>query len=130
MRRLRSRRAARTTPRRWLNGGNGLEDGERRALLALPVFARSGFTSDSPFSDRLRDVLLEALFASGSNILILPLQDIFGWRDRVNVPAVVDRLNWTWRLPAPLEDVVSAPAALERAAFLRSLSEKHGRSSA
>ncbi len=109
---------------------DGLEDGERRALLALPVFARSGFTSDSPFSDRLRDVLLEALFASGSNILILPLQDIFGWRDRVNVPAVVDHLNWTWRLPAPLEDVVSAPAALERAAFLRSLSEKHGRSSA
>ncbi len=31
--------------------------------------------------------------------------------------------NWTWRLPAPLEDLVSAPAALERAAFLRSLSE-------
>jgi hypothetical protein len=27
------------------------------------------------------------------------LQDVFGWTDRINTPAVVGEMNWTWRLP-------------------------------
>ena len=36
-----------------------------------------------------RDLLLETLVASSSDLLILPVQDVFGWRDRINVPAHV-----------------------------------------
>ncbi|HEY7500145.1 MAG TPA: 4-alpha-glucanotransferase [Vicinamibacterales bacterium] len=106
---------------------DGADEAERRALLALPEFAPANIPADAPFSDRVRDAMLEALFASGSNILILPIQDIFGWRDRVNVPALVDDRNWTWRLPAPIEDLAASPASHERASFLQSLAQKYGR---
>jgi len=39
------------------------------------------------------------LFASGSDFLLLPIQDLFGWRDRINIPADLGPQNWTWRLP-------------------------------
>ena len=80
------------------------------------------------FSDRTRDALLEALFAAGSRLLILPIQDILGWRDRINTPALVNDENWTWRLPGPVEDLTTDPGGRERAGFLRELSRKHGRS--
>jgi 4-alpha-glucanotransferase len=49
----------------------------------------------------VHEALLETLFASGSNTVILPIGDIFGWRDRINQPATVSDANWTWRLPWP-----------------------------
>ncbi len=101
---------------------------ERQSLLSIPLMRDAGVPADAPFSDRMRDALLEALFASGSRLLILPIQDIFGWRDRINTPASVTDQNWTWRLPGPTEALMTDPAGLERAGFLRALSRTHGRS--
>jgi 4-alpha-glucanotransferase len=100
---------------------------ERQALLALPILADAGLSPAEVFSDRTRDVLLEALFAAGSRLLILPIQDILGWRDRINTPALVNDENWTWRLPRPVEDLTADAGSRERAGFLRELSRKHGR---
>lgn len=47
--------------------------------------------------------VLHALLSAGSCLALLPIQDAFGWSDRINVPAVVDDLNWTWRLPWPVD---------------------------
>jgi 4-alpha-glucanotransferase len=102
---------------------------ERHAMLSVPSMRDAGLSPDDPFSDRVRDALLEALFAAGSRLLILPLQDIFGWRDRINTPALVSEQNWTWRLPGPVEDLSTDPGGLGRAGCLRSLSRKYGRSS-
>jgi 4-alpha-glucanotransferase len=102
-------------------------EAERQALLALPALADSGIPIGGPYSDRVRDALLEMLFASGSRLLILPFQDIFGWRDRVNVPAVVDDMNWTWRLPAPVDIFAETPEARERARYLSAVSQESGR---
>jgi 4-alpha-glucanotransferase len=71
--------------------------------------------------------MLEVLYSSRSDLLILPIQDIFGWRDRVNTPALVCEDNWTWRLPFPTDALSEQPEARERAAFLRGLSAKHRR---
>ncbi len=101
---------------------------ERQAVLSLPIMRDAGLSPDAPFSDRTRDALLDVLFASGSRLLILPIQDIFGWRDRINTPALVNDQNWTWRLPLPVEDLMTDGGANERAAFLRGLSQKYGRS--
>ena len=60
----------------------------------------------------IHEALLETLFASGSNTLILPIQDIFGWRDRINQPATVSESNWTWRLPWPSDRMSTEPAAM------------------
>ena len=77
----------------------------------------------------MREALLEALFASGSDLLILPIQDVFGWRDRINQPATVGDDNWTWRLPWPVERMWTEPEAIEVAARLNEWSIKYGRGS-
>jgi 4-alpha-glucanotransferase len=100
---------------------------ERRALLAMPLLRAAGLSSEAPFSDHVRDALLDALFAAGSRLLILPLQDILGWRDRINTPAQVNDQNWTWRLPGPVEDLVTDRSSIARAGFLRALAQKHRR---
>jgi 4-alpha-glucanotransferase len=101
---------------------------ERQGLLGLPVIREAGLSQESPYSDRTRDTLLEVLFAARSRLLILPIQDILGWRDRINTPGLVSDANWTWRLPWPVEDLMTDPAAVERAAFLGELSRRYGRS--
>ena len=102
--------------------------GEREAVLALPTLRDCGISPNAVFSEHVRDILLEALFAAGSRLLIVPIQDIFGWRDRINTPALVNDQNWTWRLPGPVERLMSDPGSLERADVLRAMSRKYGRS--
>ncbi len=99
---------------------------ERRRVCELDAI-RAAVSPGEPFSPKLRDALLAALYSSGSDLLILPVQDIFGWRDRVNTPALVAESNWTWRLPFPVDALQDLPEARERAAFLRGLAAKYGR---
>lgn len=105
------------------------EEEERAMAADLPHLRAAGIQPDEPFSDRVRDALLASLFGAGSDLLLLPVQDVFGWRDRINVPAVVDDSNWSWRLPWPADRLKDEPQAGERAAFLRRLSRESGRSS-
>jgi 4-alpha-glucanotransferase len=78
--------------------------------------------------DPLRDALLEALFASGSDMLLIPIQDVFGWRDRVNTPASVNDHNWTWRLPWTIEQLAAeTPRAATARRLTRALAERYGR---
>jgi 4-alpha-glucanotransferase len=93
----------------------------RRLAAAAPAVTASGY------GPALRDVLLEALVASGSDLTLFPVQDVFGWRDRINVPATVNESNWTFRLPWSVDRLDDVPEARERQARLRAWSEKHGR---
>jgi len=61
--------------------------------------------------------------------VLLPLQDVFGWRERINVPGTVGSGNWTWRLPFPVGDLLARPDAAERATFLRRLAAETDRAS-
>jgi 4-alpha-glucanotransferase len=105
-------------------------DDERRQIAALAsIRQRAGGIdlANTPFGPEIRDVLLEALYASGSNLLLLPVQDVFGWRDRINEPATIDGNNWTFRLPWPSDRLNTVPEARERQAALRALADRHGR---
>jgi 4-alpha-glucanotransferase len=89
---------------------------ERTALGAVPIvrqlvgerfdLAHSAYTAD------VRDVLLQALFAAGSDLLVLPVPDVFGWRDRINVPGTVNAENWTYRLPWYCDELDAQPEAV------------------
>jgi 4-alpha-glucanotransferase len=103
---------------------------ERIEALRVPDLARHGFSPDRAFDAHLRDALLDMLYRAGANTVLLPLQDVFGWRERVNVPGTVGADNWTWRLPFPLGDLLTRPDAAERAAFLRRLAIETGRTGA
>jgi 4-alpha-glucanotransferase len=100
---------------------------ERRLCAAIPGLREAGCDPDRPFSAATRDALLAVLFHARSDLVIVPIQDVFGWRDRVNVPGVVDEQNWTWRMPWPIDTLRAQPEAQERARFLRALVERSGR---
>ncbi|MBI2827987.1 MAG: 4-alpha-glucanotransferase [Acidobacteria bacterium] len=107
---------------------------EREAVLAIPSI-RARLTDEERahavaapcLPDRARDALVEALYASGADLLILPVQDVFGWRDRVNQPATIGASNWTWRLPWPSDRLPAEPEAVAAAARLRAWAVRHGR---
>ena len=100
---------------------------ERAAIAAIPTLRDHGCDPALEFCDTIRDALLRVLCGSGSNLVLIPVQDIFGWRDRINTPAVVADANWTWRLPWPVDELASQPIAQERGAFLRRTVAEYGR---
>jgi 4-alpha-glucanotransferase len=100
---------------------------ERQHAAALPRLRERGITADEPFSARVRDALIECLYHSGSDLLLLPVQDIFGWRDRINTPAVVNDQNWSWRLPWRVDRLAEQAEASERAVFLARLASESNR---
>jgi 4-alpha-glucanotransferase len=59
--------------------------------------------------------------------VIGPIQDVFGWRDRINQPATVDDRNWSFQLPWRSDRLNDVPEAAERQGFLRTLSARYGR---
>jgi 4-alpha-glucanotransferase len=97
---------------------------ERRAVAAM---VGSGCDPECPFDAAIRDAIVTALYASSSDIVLLPVHDIFGWRERVNRPALIDDQNWTWRLPWPVEDLNRETEGRERAEFTALLARQHGR---
>ncbi len=110
------------------------EPDERDALLAVPSIQerlddsdRSAAAGAAGMTPRLREAVLETLYASGADLLILPVQDIFGWRDRINQPATVSPANWTWRLRWPVDRWTTEPQAVATAAQLRQWATRHGR---
>jgi 4-alpha-glucanotransferase len=64
------------------------------------------------------DAVLRALLESRSRLTIIPIQDLFGWRDRINTPAQVSDGNWTWRLPWRVDQLRDTAEARVRAEAL------------
>jgi 4-alpha-glucanotransferase len=103
-------------------------------VLAIPS-VRSRLTDEDvnraletrQLSNPVREAILAALFGSGADILLLPVGDIFGWRDRINQPATVSDTNWTWKLPWPVDRLSAEPEALAAATQLKEWATRHGR---
>jgi 4-alpha-glucanotransferase len=104
-------------------------DDERQKVNAIGTVQR--LTSDTGIlgagESTVRDVLLETLFTAGSNLLLIPVQDIFGWRDRINEPSTVNEVNWTFRLPWPCDRLDDVAEARERQERLRGWSAQYHR---
>ncbi|HEY7185700.1 MAG TPA: 4-alpha-glucanotransferase [Vicinamibacterales bacterium] len=106
---------------------------ERRAILEIPLVREhlgvnnADIADSSELSPALRDAFLETLYASGSDLLVLPIQDVFGWRDRINQPATIGAHNWTWKLPWPTDRLLDERESADAAEKLRGWAIKHGR---
>lgn len=74
-----------------------------------------------------RVAIIRSLLSAGSALTLLPVQDVFGWTDRINTPAVVDAVNWTWRLPWPVEAWMHEEEPLARADELKAWTREHHR---
>ena len=107
---------------------------ERLAVLAIPSVQgalaeedRAAALSEPALTAAVREALLGSLYGSRSELLILPIQDIFGWSDRINQPASVHDGNWTWRMPWAVDRMREEPAAAAMAAQLSEWSRAYGR---
>jgi 4-alpha-glucanotransferase len=100
---------------------------DREVLLALPDLASAGLSAEDPWTPALRDALISLALTSGASQVFLPIQDLFGWPERVNTPGTVTEWNWTWCLPWPVDAFPAQPEARERAGDLRRLMERTGR---
>jgi len=58
------------------------------------------------------------LYAAPSELCLLPFQDLFGARERVNVPGTVNDRNWTYRMPMDVDTLRADHATTARLAQL------------
>jgi 4-alpha-glucanotransferase len=79
------------------------------------------------FNDDIRDAVLRAIYGSPSALALIPIQDVFGWRDRINHPATVGPWNWTYVLPWPIDLITAKPEAAETAMRVSRLCREAGR---
>ena len=107
--------------------GRGAADGRAPAFVALPPLRAAGLTNldvsrgTTPCATRCST----RSGAAGSNELFLPMQDVFGWRDRINTPGTVSDDNWTWRLPWPVDRLDDVPEARARVLQDDRLARRH-----
>lgn len=73
------------------------------------------------------DEALADLMGSGSYLALVPLQDVFAWRDRINTPSEVGAHNWTWRVPLTVDAWPSWAEAVARQARLGELARAAAR---
>ena len=97
---------------------------DRGALLALPELAALRARAPDTYDDGVRDALLDLLYLSGSDLLLLPFQDALGARERVNVPGTVTEDNWTYRMPVEVARLAQERGTVER---LLGLARRGGR---
>ena len=96
----------------------------RRALAAVPVFAALE-RADADFTPAVHAALLDGLYAAGSALVVIPLPDAYGGRERINVPATTGAANWDYRMPWDVERPAGDAEAL--GARLAALAARHGR---
>jgi 4-alpha-glucanotransferase len=85
----------------------------------------SGEDSRPPAFTKAREKALSALLGASSRIVILPIQDIFGSKERVNTPGTLGDHNWTYRFPTPAEDFLKKHADTAES-FSALVKEKRG----
>jgi 4-alpha-glucanotransferase len=89
---------------------------------------RRRFGLESPaFDSSIRDGILQRILNAGSNLVLIPIQDVFGWRDRINQPATIGDPNWTYVLPWPVDHLSNQREARERVEWLAEWSCRTGR---
>ena len=79
-------------------------------------------SSSAAYDPVIRDSIIDRIYHAGSNLVLLPIQDPFGWRDRINLPATIGDANWTYALPWPCDTLAAQPEAVDCANRLARLS--------
>jgi 4-alpha-glucanotransferase len=74
-----------------------------------------------------RDAILAALYAAPSRLVVIPIQDLFGWSARINRPGTTNDSNWTYRLPLTLERMRRSRAMQWQVGKLREIAVNSGR---
>jgi len=82
-----------------------LPEWERAAIREIPQLGEVPDDLAQSWNHHVSSALDDALYSSPSHLALLPIQDLFGLRDRINTPNTVGPQNWSWRLPWSLETI-------------------------
>jgi 4-alpha-glucanotransferase len=104
-----------------------IDETERKRLMKAMRPTSNSDCSNARLSQRQLDAILECVYASPSQLVVTPIQDLFGWDARINIPGTISDANWSWRLPFELENAMRNADVCERAATIRAICEKTGR---
>ena len=74
-----------------------------------------------------RFAILNSLYAAPSKLVIVPIQDLFGWSAQINRPGTISAWNWTYRIPLTLERMRRSRAIQEDVVRLREIAIGSGR---
>ena len=99
---------------------------ERKRLMEAVSPAHADCTSPM-LNEATLNAILESVYASPAQLVVTPIQDLFGWNARINLPGTISDANWSWRLPFDIEASMEDPRVRERAAAIRAICEKTGR---
>jgi 4-alpha-glucanotransferase len=103
-------------------------DERRHALQEIPSLRSVAHLRDvDKLQGQVHDALLDALYGAGSELTLLPIQDLWGIKDRINVPGVVGAHNWSWRLPMTLDELRRDEHIARRMHAARDIAKRHGR---
>jgi 4-alpha-glucanotransferase len=100
---------------------------DRQQLAEVLKLDDAGPVTGPELSDRVRDRILEVLYASPARIVIVPIQDLFGWDDRINTPGTINDANWRWRLPFVIERALADSKMQPTIEKIRAIATRSGR---
>ena len=98
-----------------------------REKLVRALGLESQVNSHSMLEEAARDAILAALYAAPSRLVIIPIQDLFGWSAQINRPGTISDSNWTYRIPLTLERMRRSRAIQSCVARLREIAVGSGR---
>jgi 4-alpha-glucanotransferase len=80
-----------------------------------------------PLDDAALDAIIGSLYSSPARLVVLPIQDLFGWSEQINHPGLVSEANWSYRLPFELEDRAKLPKIKSRIEKLCAIARESAR---
>jgi 4-alpha-glucanotransferase len=86
-----------------------------------------GFDPSPSFGPQVHEALVAAMMNARSDYAVIPWQDVFGDSERINLPGTVGPHNWTWRMAAPVEDLLTRDDTRAAADWLAGLTVSGGR---
>ncbi len=90
----------------------------------------ANLTQEAPtghLSEALHTAILDRLMGAGSALVLLPIQDVFGFQEQINQPATVGDHNWRYRLPATLSVLQQKSPYREKLQVLKKIIDRHQR---
>jgi 4-alpha-glucanotransferase len=104
-----------------------LGEAERKRLMEAVNRPAPADCTSAILDEAQLDAILESVYSSPAQLVVTPIQDLFGWDARINVPGTIADANWCWRLPFDLETSLEDPHVRRRAAAIRTICDKTGR---
>jgi len=94
-----------------------------REAVARAYPELQGMHITGEFTPQLHRALLAAAEDSGSDLCVLPWQDVLGTKDRVNLPGSMSDANWAYRIDQTVEELLQVEETRKAAELLGQLTQ-------